>query len=104
MLRKQQTEKGKKTSPHVSLLPIAILTKQDEHIKEEEGYVCERKSASVYPALWKCSVKSQMTTTYFVSTCIGTYCGKEEHIPHSVALKSSIRTSWTVRIWKEKQT
>lgn len=65
--------------------------------------MCESKSASLYPALWKCSVKSQMTSKYFVSTCIGTYCEKEEHIPPSVALKSSIKTSWTVRIWKEKQ-
>lgn len=61
------------------------------------------KSASVYPALWKCSVQSQMTSKDFGSTCIDTYCGKEEHIPHSVALKSFTKTFWTVRIWKEKQ-
>ena len=50
-----------------------------------------------------CSVKSQTVSKYYVSTCICTYTGKEEHIHHSVSLKSSIGTSWTVRIWKRKQ-
>ena len=50
-----------------------------------------------------CLVKSQTISKYYVSTCIGTYSGKEECIHHSVYLKSSIRTSWTVRIWKRKQ-
>ena len=39
----------------------------------------------------------------YVSTCIHIYSGKEEHIHHYVSLNSSIRTSWTVRIWKRKQ-
>lgn len=50
-----------------------------------------------------CSVKLQTVSKYYVSTCIGTYSGKEEHIHHSVSLKSSIRISWTVRVWKRKQ-
>lgn len=54
-------------------------------------------------ALWKCSVKSQMISKYFILRCIGTYSGKEEQIPHSVALKSSIRISWSVGIQKDKQ-
>lgn len=50
-----------------------------------------------------CSVKLQTVSKYYASTCIGTYSGKEEHIHHSVSLKSSIRISWTVRVWKRKQ-
>lgn len=38
-------------------------------------------------ALWKCSVKSQRVSKYFVSTCTGTYFVKEEHIRCSVAFK-----------------
>lgn len=33
----------------------------------------------------------------------GTYSGKEACVPHFVHLKSSIRRSQTMRIWKEKQ-
>lgn len=80
------------SSPH----PIPLKTRNK--FKMRKG-MCVRVKVNQHlyvGVLWKCLVKLQMISKYYVSTCI--YFGKEAHIHHSVVLKSSIRTSQTVRI------
>lgn len=95
-------QKGEQTLVHVSLLPIATLTKQEKCIREEEGYMCESQPASVYGC--PLEVFGEMTNDiqiFYINMHWRLFWERATH--SSFSLKSSIRTSHTLRIWGEKQ-